>query len=81
MRRSRIPEVVNAATIASRTRGASASSDQANIDGPAPEMVQPSAPLAIAPARTASKPGMSCDRCFSMTTSSNEARITSRSFE
>ena len=74
------PGAFNVASGTPRGVGEMAAALARATDGPAPEIVQPSAPLAIAPSRTASKPGISCERCFSMTTSSNEARIMSRSF-
>ena len=65
--------------MAPSTAGALASVAQANIDGPAPEIEQPSAPACIAARRTSWKPGISAWRCGSITTSSSEARIMSRS--
>ena len=69
----------NSRRMAASTAWAVDSSVQANIEGPAPEIEQPSAPASMAPRRTSWKPGMSAARCGSITTSSKEARIMSRS--
>ena len=60
--------------MASRIATAAGSSHQANTVGPAPEIEQPIAPLAIAAACTAAKPGISAWRCGSMTTSAKASR-------
>src|SRR5690606_6992153 len=74
-----MPCFEKASSIAARTAPASCSRHSANSVGPAPEIEQPSAPADSAAERTCWKPGISTWRCFSMMTSSSEARIRSRS--